>query len=446
MLLSDTGNLEGAVEEKAKEMGKLTLEILGGGEEVGRLSVLVSRNNAGVLLDCGINFDENGNPQMPLYVPPKRIKAIALTHAHLDHTGAVPLYFVSSKIPTYMTKATKDMLRPLMEDYLHISGYYLPFEYEEVAKLFKNTKTVKYGEHVEINGYTLEFINAGHIPGSMSVIVNVGDKRILFTGDLNLVETELVYPANYREEAKDVDFLVIETTYAATEHPRREDVEKRFIKSVKEVLENNGIVLVPAFSVSRSQEILVVLRKYGIDAPVYYDGMIREINRIFLSNKEFLKNHGLLRKAIKDFIEIRGWQDRKAILENGGPAVIVASSGMLRGGPSSYFLRKIYGREENGIFLVSFQAPNTPGRLIIERGIFEEGMVEKVKARVEWFDFSSHAGRTELLKAVSDLRGSLEKVILVHGEPDAQRKFADEVSEKYGLNVVIAKNGGKIVI
>ena len=134
------GNCCGTVIEKAREMGKITLEILGGGEEVGRLSVLVSRNNSGILLDCGINFDENGNPQMPLYVPPKRVKAIALTHAHLDHTGAVPLYFVSSKIPTYMTKATKDVLRPLMEDYLHISGYYLPFEYEEIAKLFKNTQ------------------------------------------------------------------------------------------------------------------------------------------------------------------------------------------------------------------------------------------------------------------------------------------------------------------
>ncbi len=434
------------VSKGSEVMAKITLEVLGGGEEVGRLSVLVSRDSSGVLLDCGINFDENGNPRMPLFVPPKRIKAIALTHAHLDHTGAVPLYFVSSKIPTYMTKATKDILKPLMEDYLHISGYYLPFEYEEIVNMFRNTKTVKYGEQIEINEYTLEFINAGHIPGSMSIIVTVGDKRILFTGDINLAETELVKPANYKADAGKVNYLVIETTYATTEHPKREDVEKRFIEAVKEVIENNGIVLIPAFSVSRSQEILVVLEKYGVSAPVYYDGMVREINRIFLSNKSFLKNHALLRKAISHFVEIRGWQDRKAILEGGGPAVIVASSGMLRGGPSSYFLRKIYDGKRNGVFLVSFQAPNTPGRLIIEKGIFEEDMVEKVKARVEWFDFSSHAGKTELSNAIKDLKGSLEKIVLVHGEADVQEKFAREIQEKFRIEAIIAKNGDKIVL
>lgn len=422
-------------------MAKITLEILGGGEEVGRLSVFASINEEGVLLDCGINFDDDGNPRLPLYVPPRNVKAIALTHAHLDHAGALPLYYVDSKVPIYTTKATKDVLRPLMDDFLHISGYYLPFEYNEVVKTLKSVKTVNYGDYVENGDFALEFVNAGHIPGSMSIILHLNSKSILFTGDVNLTETELVVPASY-SQVKNVEYLVMETTYAATEHPPREEVEKRFIEAVKDVLENNGIVLVPAFSISRSQEILMVLEKYGIDAPIYYDGMVREINRIFLSNRTFLKNSALLKRALRNSYQVRGWQDRKAILSE-GQAVIVASSGMLRGGPSSYYLRRLCDNSKNGIFLVSFQAPNTPGRMIVEKGIFEEGG-SKIKARIEWFDFSSHAGKSQLHEIVKTLKNSLEKIILVHGEPDVQEKFAKEIKEHYGLEVIIAKNGNKI--
>lgn len=423
-------------------MRKILLEILGGGREVGRLSVFVKLNDQskGILLDCGINFDEKGDPQLPLYVPPKNVEATVLTHAHLDHTGALPLYFVTLSFPVLTTKMTKAILRPLMDDFLHISGYYLPFEYEEVVKMLRNIKTIDYGEAIEIGKFTLEFTDAGHIPGSMSVILHADSKSILFTGDINLIETELTTPAKYLNN--NVDYLVIETTYASTEHPPRAFEEKRFTEAVKEVIENNGIVLVPAFSVSRSQEILLVLTKHNIDAPIYYDGMVREINRIFLAHKKFIKNPSMLKKALRNSYEIRGWQDRRAVLKE-RPAVIVASSGMLRGGPSTYYLKRLCDDPRNAIFLVSFQAPNTPGRMILEQGVFKQGGA-KVKARVEWFDFSSHAGKSQLIKVIDDLKSSLEKIVLVHGESEAQKLFAKEVYERFSIETVIADNGMKV--
>jgi len=424
-------------------MAKIILEVLGGGREVGRLSVFVRPGNSdkGVLLDCGINFDDQGNPQLPLYVSPKNIKAAVLTHAHLDHTGGLPLYFVTLSFPVLSTSITKAILRPLMNDFLHISGYYLPFEYEEVAKMLRNIKTVNYGDIVEVDNFTLEFVNAGHIPGSMSVILHANSKSMLFTGDINLIETELTIPARYHNSSN-VDYLVMETTYAITDHPPRESEEKRFIEAVREVIDNNGTVLIPAFSVSRSQEILIVLTKYGVDAPIFYDGMVREINRIFLAHSRFLKNPSMLRRALRISHEIKGWQDRKAVLKE-RPAVIVASSGMLRGGPSIYYLKKIYDDPRNAIFLVSFQAPNTPGRMILEKGVFEQGG-PRIKARVEWFDFSSHAGKTQLIKVIDCLKSSLEKIILVHGESEAQETFAREVYGKFGIETIISSNNAKI--
>ena len=424
-------------------MVKTILEILGGGREVGRLSVFVrsENSNKGILLDCGINFDDQGNPQLPMYVPPKNVKAAVLTHAHLDHTGGLPLYFVTLSFPVLSTSITKAILRPLMNDFLHISGYYLPFEYEEVIKMLRSIKTVNYEDTVEMNDFTLEFTNAGHIPGSMSIVLHANSKSILFTGDINLIETEITIPAKYRNSTN-VEYLVIETTYATTDHPPREREERRFIEAVREVIDSNGIVLIPAFSVSRSQEILTVLTKYGVDAPIFYDGMVREINRIFLAYSRFLKNPSMLKRALRNSHEIRGWQDRKAVL-NERPAIIVASSGMLRGGPSVYYLKKIHDDPRNAIFMVSFQAPNTPGRMILEEGIFEQGG-PKIKARVEWFDFSSHAGKTQLIKVIDDLKSTLEKIVLVHGESEAQELFAREVREKFGIETIIGSNNAKI--
>jgi len=420
------------------------LRILGGGMEVGRLAVFLESDSVGLLLDYGVTFTEDGKPELPEQVPPRSIDAIVLSHVHLDHSGGIPLYFISSKVPIYTTKATRDLMTPLFDDFLHISGYYLPYEHVEVRKMMNCINTINYGETVHIKDTSISFHNAGHIPGSMLAIVHTKTSSIMFTGDVNTVETRLMKPANIRGgEFKDVEYLILEATYGSYDHPPRSEVEQLFIKSVLEVLDDNGIVLVPAFSLNRSQEILCVLRSYGItDAyPVYYDGMVRIINEILLANKEFIKEPQVLVSALKRAKKVRNWRDRREIK---GPAVIVASSGMLKGGPSNYYLKTIGRSEKNAIFLVSFQAPGTPGREILEKG-FTDSLRWRVKARIEWFDFSSHSGRKELFYIVKSLP-NLKKVIVVHSERETAFKFKEFVEDSLDVEVQVASNGDTIVL
>lgn len=415
----------------------MKIEILGGGSEIGRLAVHISVNGANILLDYGINFDENDIPQLPLHIEPKKVDILTLSHAHLDHIGAAPLLYISSNIKVYTTRVTRDLVKPMFEDFLQISGYHLPFEYYEVNKLIQNVETVRYGDIVDEGNIRLEFTSAGHIPGSMMTIIHSKRKSLVFTGDVNTIDTNLVKGASF--SGVKAEYLILEATYANATHPPRNQVERRFIEAVKEVLENNGIVLIPAFALSRSQEILCILRKYNIE-PVFYDGMVREINRILLSNLDFLNEKTLFEDAIVAYNEVRGWYVRKHILNN--PCVIVASAGMLKGGPALYYLKRIYENERNAIFLVSFQAPNTPGYNILATGSWGEGGV-RVRARVEWFDFSSHAGKHELMEIVKSIE-NLEKVIIVHSEYNPALKLAQNIMEELGIEVIIARNGMRV--
>ncbi len=415
----------------------MELTILGGGGEVGRLAVHINVNGTNILLDYGINFAEDDTPQLPLHIEPRKVDVLTISHAHLDHMGAAPILYISSNIKAYTTRITRDLMNPMFEDFLHISGYHLPFEYYEVRKLMQNVEVVKYGELVEEGNVQLEFINAGHIPGSMMTLIHGKNKSILFTGDVNTIDTNLVRGASLNNVK--AEYLVLEATYADATHPPRGEVEKRFIEAVKEVLENNGVVLVPAFALGRSQEILCVLKDHNID-PVFYDGMVREINRILLSNLSFINKKTLFEDAVIAYHEVKGWYNRKHVISR--PCVIVASAGMLKGGPALYYLKRIYEDKRNAVFLVSFQAPNTPGYKLLSSGTWNEGGI-KVKARVEWFDFSSHAGKRELLNLVKSIKG-LEKVIIVHSEPEAASKLAQRINEEVGIEVVIAENAMKI--
>lgn len=417
------------------------ITILGGGGEVGRMAVYVRFNKSGVLLDYGLGFGENDIPTLPLHVAPSSLKAIIISHAHLDHSGAAPIFYISSNIKSFMTKTTRDLLRIMYNDMLKISGYYLPFEVNEIRKMLKNVSIVEYNTSTNIDGAELEFYNAGHIPGSMITVIRANNRSLAFTGDVNTTLTRLVKPAD--PKPIEADTLVIESTYALVDHPPREEVERKFIEAVREVLENGGTVLVPSFSLSRGQEILSILNHYGIDYPIYYDGMIREINRILLANRDHLRDPTSLEKAISSAIEVKDWRDRRKALRQ--PSVIVSSAGMLKGGPAVFYLKKIANNPKNGLFLVSFQAPGTPGRRILEAGTISTDSKKMIKARVMWFDFSSHSGKSGLLEIIKSIKG-LERVILVHGEIKSAENLAEITRNDLCLEAIVAENGQRITL
>lgn len=419
-------------------MGKAVVRVLGGGMEVGRAAVAVSADGRTLLMDYGVNFAENDTPQLPEHIRPSDVNAIAITHAHLDHVGAVPyLYTTSSHPALVMNRLTKAVSEVLIKDFIKISGYYLPFDESDWLRAVESIRYVEIGEEVDLGGIHLKSINSGHIPGSQTYVADLGSIRVAYTGDVNTLDTRLV--KGYDTTGAKADVLIIEGTYADVDHPDRDIVEKEFVDSVKEVVGSGGNVLVPCFSLGRAQEILSLLYERFSEGRVYYDGMVRLLNGILVSYPEYINDYELLLRATREFEEVKSAGQRRRIVKSEGN-VIVASAGMLKGGPAVYYLKKMYDNPRNAVFLVSYQAPSTPGRRILEHGSLEE--LGPIRARVEWFDFSSHAGFSGLLKVVRSFE-DLKAVIIVHTGEQAYALY-EELRQHY--DVYVPRNGSAVEI
>jgi len=284
----------------------------------------------------------------------------------------------------------------------------------------------------------IQLLNAGHTPGSTHALIETGGKRLLYTSDFNTDDSKLLEGAtmNYG----DLDAVIMESTYANDDHTERVELEKRFIEAVKEVVEDGGSVLVPAFGVGRAQEILCILGAYHFEYPVFLDGMAREVSRIMMNNKEFLRDPKLFVDAAHSAEWVEGWRDRRKAAKK-APSVIVSPAGMLKGGPAAFYASKLGKKVSNAIFLVSYQIPGTPGRELLEKGICTiDGRVRKVKARVEHFDFSSHCGATQLKAALRKLGGK-PKVFVVHGDEGNCEMLADWAKSDLGLDAVAPHTG-----
>ncbi len=416
----------------------IKLEVLGSGGEVGRAALLLRYRGRGLLLDYGVNFDEEDKPQFPLHVRPTDLEGIVLSHAHLDHTAAAPFLYTTYKVPAVMTRVTRDLIRVMLKDFLHISGYYAPYEQSDVRSMIENTIAVDYGKDVKLGDFKVKLLNAGHIPGSAMTLVDVGGTRILYTGDVNTIDTRLVTAPDLADI--EADYLITEGTYGASTHPDRKEIEEEFVKAVEEVIEEGGNVLIPAFSLGRSQEILALLYERLDWAHVWFDGMTRVINGIILSYPEYLNRYDLLANAVQQFRMVRSSSDRRRI-SKGSENVVVATAGMLKGGPAQYYLKRWMDDPTNAVFLVSYQAETSPGRELIETGRFLD--LGLVKARVQWFDFSSHAGADGLLEIVKSVKG-LKRVVVVHSDVGVREVLAQKINEEAGIEAITPNNGDVI--
>lgn len=415
----------------------LKFRFLGGTREVGRISIAVQTKKTQVLMDYGVMV--NHEPGFPMHVPSREVDAIVLTHSHLDHSGAIPIFHIQKKKPVYGTALTFNLVEILISDFIHLSGYYLPFEYLELRTMMRSCVNLDYNQGVEVGDISLKLLNAGHIPGSAQVLLEADGKRVLFTGDFNTRDTKLISGAeqNYGE----LDVLIIESTYADEDHPDRAAMEREFVNSVTEVVENGGTVLVPAFSVGRSQEILCILAANHFEYSVTLDGMAREASRIIMNHTNFLRDPKIYMDAVHYADWVENWRDRRKAVKK--PGVIVSPAGMLKGGPAAFYISKVGKKAHNAIFLVSFQIPGTPGRELLERGMCViDGKVQKVKAQVRRFDFSSHCGAAELKEVVRNLKGN-PKIYVVHGAEGNCERFARWVRKETGFKAVAPKAGEK---
>ena len=408
---------------------------LGGAREVGRISISVKTKKTQALLDYGVMFDHE--PGFPMHVPPKEVDALILTHSHLDHSGALPIFYIHGKTPLYTNRLNLDLSQLLIKDFIHLSGYYLPFEYLELKTMMKSNKHLDFGVEEKVGDMKFKLLNAGHTPGSAQVLIEAKGKKLLYTGDFNTTDSQLLAGATM--DYGDLDAVVIESTYANADHADRKELERRFVESVTEVVEKGGIALVPAFGVGRSQEMACILAAHRFEYPVVLDGMTREASRIIMNHKEFLRDPKLFMNAMRSADWIDGWRDRRKAIKS--PKVIISTAGMLKGGPAAFYVSKLGKKANNAIFLVSYQIPGTPGKELLEKGVCTiDGKVRKVKARYEHFDFSSHCGASQLKDSLQKLSGK-PKVFVVHGEEENCKTFAKWAESELGLDAVAPKTG-----
>jgi putative mRNA 3-end processing factor len=288
---------------------------------------------------------------------------------------------------------------------------------------------VNYRSKFTVGDSEITLVNAGHIPGSAQVIVASEGKRILYTGDFNLIPTHLVAGAD--RAYHDLDAIVIESTYAAEDHPNRVESERNFVLACKEVVEAGGTVLVPAFGVGRSQEIICMLADYNFTHPVFVDGMALDAIRMLEEHPDSLRDQEKFKQAMRQAEQITNWHGRRHAAQT--PGVIVSPAGMLKGGASVFYMENVAKNEENGIFIVSYQVQGSPGRILLDEGRFIlHGKARKVSARVEKFDFSSHGGKTQLEDTLKGLE-KRTKVFVIHGDEANCKLLADWASKELGL-------------
>ena len=408
---------------------------LGGAREVGRIGITVKSEKSKVVLDYGVMLDHE--PGFPMHVPPKEVDAVILTHSHLDHSGAIPMFYINDKKPLYANRLNLELTQILIQDFIHLSGYYLPFEYLELDAMMHNNRHLDFGVEEAIGDMKIKLFDAGHTPGSAQVLVEADGKKILYTGDYNMEDSKLLKGASMNYE--DLDAVVTESTYASEDHTPRPELEKSFVEAATEVVERGGTVLVPAFGVGRAQEIACVLAANHFEYPVVLDGMAREASRIIMNYKEFLRDPRLFMNAIHSLDWVDGWRDRRRAARD--PGVIISPAGMLKGGPSQFYVSKIAKKANNAIFLVSYQIPGTPGKQLLDKGVTAiDGKVSKVKAQYRHFDFSSHCGASQLKEGLRRLGGK-PKVFVVHGAEGNCELLANWAKTELGLDAVAPRTG-----
>jgi len=405
----------------------MRLSFLGGACEVGRSAVLVGDN---LLLDFGV---KTGEPTLyPVSSPSP--DAVVVSHGHLDHVGALPT-LMSGFPPVYGTPVTRELARTLGEDTLKLGTR--RFGREDLMRLSQAWEDRGYGATFSpgTTDYDVTLHGAGHIPGSASVVVDDGDDRLLYTGDINTTQTRLLSPAVSPPES---DTVVVESTYFDHEHTDREALERRFVDSVRETLYEGGDVIVPVFAIGRTQEILMVLEEH--DVPCYVDGMGVDVMRTLRHHPDYVRDPDALKRADNHARKVDPSRRRRAL---GDGRAIVTTSGMLTGGPAMTYIKEIYDNPANKICLTGYQVEGTPGRTALEQGRAEiDGTTLPLSAQVELHDFSAHADGSGLRGYLRDaVDAGAERVVAVHGDEHTCTSVADWARQELGVEADVPEPG-----
>jgi hypothetical protein len=433
---------------KTYEVGDLRITALGGVQEVGRSAFLVQTRESNVLLDCGINpgssrpFEAFPRLDDPLFELDS-LDAVVISHAHLDHCGLVPfLYKYGYDGPVYCSAPTSNLMTLLQLDYLDVAskqGIVAPYDQKDVRECVLHTIPLRYGVVTDIApDIRLTLHNAGHILGSSLSHLHIGEglHNIVYTGDYKYARTMLLEAAE--TEFPRAETVITESTYGGVDDimPSRVEAEERLTAIINETLERKGKVLIPVPAVGRAQEIMLIIDGYmrrGLmkEAPVFIEGMISEATAIHTAYPEYLGRevrHSILHEGINpfqsDYFTIVEHPNVRQEIIDGEPCIIMATSGMLEGGPVIEYFKSLAENDKNSIIFVSYQIEGTLGRRV-KKGLTDvtmmnsEGKLDVVKVglRAESIEgFSGHSDRRQIINYIVQLMPKPERVVVCHGE------------------------------
>ena len=436
------------------------ITILGSGMQVGRSAILLQTNESKILLDCG--FSPSGTKNMEML--PRfdimedlisELDAVVITHAHLDHMGIVPYLFkYDYRGPIYCTEPTLPLMLMQQLDFIHVAGkegVFAPYTEHDVRTAVQHTVTLSYGVVTNITpDIRITFYNAGHILGSAIIHIHIGEgfHNVIYTGDFKFEASRTLDPAVSRFPRAET--LIMESTYGATPVQfTRQESEQLLANYIKQTLERGGKVLIPVPAVGRAQEIMLVLNhlfssRMIPEVPVFLDGLVVEATAIHAAFPSYLgKELGGRVEELGNvfmseyFTAVKSQQQRDEILNTREPLIIMATSGMLEGGPILTYLKEFASEEKNTLIFVSYQVEGTLGRKLL-KGVREFPMINEkgktelinVKLEVTKVDgFSGHSSRQQLLSYLKAFKPKPKKLVLVHGEPDAVMSLAKSASK-----------------
>jgi hypothetical protein len=442
---------------------------LGGYREVGRSAHLLSTQNSKVLIDCGLDPGSDRTPFLsaPELLPLDSLDAVVVTHAHLDHCGLVPVLLkYGYKGPIYCTAPTRDLMTLMLLDAIKVVNQEARrslYDSSHVRDLVTRTVPLRWGETTDIApDIRLTLHNAGHILGSSICHFHLGegDHNLAYSGDIKFERSWLFNPATNRFPR--LETLVLESTYGGFRdvQPTRQQATDEFSAMATNVLARGGKLVVPVFAVGRSQEVMLVLEERMRAGkiprvPVYLDGMIFEATAIHTAYPEFLNSQ--LRTEIFQqgdnpfladiFRRVDSGQMRAGILDSKEPCIVLATSGMMSGGPVMEYFRAWAHDEKNGLMFVGYQAEGTFGRRL-QRGLPEANFLDgarqasvPVKLEIATIEgFSGHSDRNQLMNFVASLDPRPQKIILNHGEESKAVDLCSSLHKRFGVESRVPYN------
>jgi KH/beta-lactamase-domain protein len=454
---------------KAFDVGDVRMTVLGGAQEVGRSAFLVKTRESSVLLDCGINpGSQRPFESFPRFDCPEfqidQLDAVVITHAHLDHCGLTPfLYKYGYDGPVYCSAPTSNLMTMLQLDYLDVAskqGVTPYYDQKDVRECVLHTIPLRFGVVTDIApDIRLTLHNSGHILGAAMAHLHIGEglHNIVYTSDYKFARTMLLEAA--ATEFPRIETVITESTYGGPDDfmPSRVEAEESLTHVINETLERKGKVLIPVPAVGRAQEIMLIIDGYmkrGLmkEAPVFIEGMISEATAIHTAYPEYLGRevrHSILHEEVNPFQSdyftiVEHPSIRQSIIE-GEPCVVLATSGMLEGGPVIEYFKNWASDEKNTIIFVSYQIEGTMGKRV-QKGVNEVTMMDnegkmavvQVKMQNESIEgFSGHSDRRQLINYLTHLKPKPERIFVCHGEKSKIMNVAGFLDHKAGINTVV---------